>query len=103
MFPNTVKPTLNSFLAKFTTTNGSEFCFKKLGAVRRKQFNSFWILPTSQLSLPAHPLEITEEGDVDQNVQEQMDDEEGRDVGEMTAEGKWNELNRNSCFFKYEG
>jgi len=38
--------------------------------------------------LPAHPLEITEGGDVDQNVKERMDDEEDGDVGNMNAEGK---------------
>jgi len=38
--------------------------------------------------LPAHPLEITKEGDVDEIVKDQMDDEEDEDVGKMTAEGK---------------
>ena len=45
--------------------------------------NSFHF--TASLALPAHRLEITEGGDVDQNVKEQMDDEEDGDVGNMTA------------------
>jgi len=40
-----------------------------------------------KLFLPAHPLEITKEGDVDEIVKDQMDDEEDEDVGKMTAEG----------------
>ena len=43
---------------------------------------------TSQLPLPAHALEMADEGEVDKNSQEQMDDEEDGDVSELTAEGK---------------
>jgi len=43
---------------------------------------------TSQLPLPAHALEMADEGEVDKNAQEQMDVEEDGDVSELTAEGK---------------
>ena len=49
----------------------------------------FCILPTKQRSLPDYPLEMSKEGDVDQNDPEPVVDKYDVDLGEMemTAEG----------------